>query len=145
MAARLPRLKTLMAMVCAALRATNSVPSTATAISTLRRVFGGSGISRMGRADEARAPMMVQTNSVGTGSSRTASNAPTTVTAIRVATIARSVSAGTCGAPRRTLAQAPSAIVAPTSASSTSAATPRSEAMAIQSLLGQGLVGIMSS
>ena len=89
--------------------------------------------------------MSVHANKVGTGSSSTASNAPTTATASRVATIARSASAGVSGGPRRRRVHAPSAIEPPTSASSASATNPRSDTVAIQSLLGHGLVGMMSS
>ena len=143
-ARRSPPSNTLIAIVCAALRPTNSRPAIATPIITLRRVARVSGNSRMGRADEASAPMIIHANSVGTGSSSTASNAPTTASAISVPTIARSVSDGTCLGPRRIRAHAPSAIDAPTIASSASATKPRSLAIAIQSLLGHGLVGIMS-
>ena len=89
--------------------------------------------------------MIVHANRVGTGSSSTASNAPTTVTARTVATMARSVNAGACRVPRRTRAHAPSAMKAPISPRSAAATKPRSEVIAIQSLLGQGLVGMMSS
>ena len=88
---------------------------------------------------------MVHANSVGTGNSSTASNAPTTASAISVATIVRSLSAGAGGDPRRIRAHAPSAIDPPARPSSASATKPRSATIAIQSLLGQGLVGMMSS
>ena len=48
------------------------------------------------------------------------------------------------GLPLRTRAQAPSAMVPPTARRSTVAGRPRSESMAIQSLLGHGLVGMLS-
>jgi hypothetical protein len=144
MAERSPALKTCIAAVWAAARPTKSSPPSAVAATTARRRADVSGISRIGRAADASAPRIVHTNRVGAGSRSTASNAPTTATAIKVATIVRSVSAGAWRVPRRIRAHAPSPIMTPTSVTSARATSPRSDPIAIQSLLGHGLVGMMS-